>query len=888
MTGSTVEADPIAGKHIEEVSALVRAHGLIALAMVAYVALLGLAVAAKFVWPDWLGGEGWLTLGRLRPAHTQGIFFGWLGNAFLAFFYHAVPRLAGRPVTSRALGWGLFVVWNFLLTIPGWAMLHAGLGQPLEWAEFPRSLDFVAVLAFGLAAVQFVLPFLRAGLADLYVSGWYILGGLTFTLFAYAVGNFAPEAVPGARGATYSGLWIHDAVGLYVTPFAVAIAYIVIPVTTGRPIYSHFLSMLGFWLLFLIYPLNGTHHYVFSSIPMEAQKGAIVASVYLGLDVILVVSNLLLSLRASAAAVGRDPALRFVWLSIVLYLVVSLQGSMQALMPVNRFVHFSDWVIGHSHLAMIGFASFAAIGGLFFAWQRTPGIRFNKRAADWAFWFLTIGLALMVLDLTAAGLVQGGLWESDTAWGESVNASAVFWQARLLSGLVLFAGFLLLPVALLSGPVAQAMGATSGDSFRVPAHVRTAQDPEAAAEPHGLAWLRSAYVLTGVAGFGMFLFSFVVLAVWPNRELEMEIANTKPVHLPEPSLAELRGRALYIREGCINCHSQLVRATEADVRRFGFVSQAWEGENDTPQLWGTRRVGPDLSREAGKKSRDWQLAHLWNPRHVVPWSNMPPYPWLFDGSATKPTGEARDLVAYLESLGRDAQLAGLGTPAPISTTNAEEEKRLGMFCDCAIARTRGPAPVFAAGTAPGEQARLALRGAREFTEHCAGCHGASGRGDGPAAPSLLPLPRDLTSARFSEKAVSQALWHGVRGSSMPSFADLSVGELRGLVAYVQSLGPPDRESVTPTEPERVAALFRHNCASCHGNDGRGNERTATTLAPAPTDLTLVQPTVAYAEAAVAHGVPGTAMPAWKSKITEADRVALVRYVRSLYPPEGGR
>ena len=103
------------------------------------------------------------------------------------------------------------------------------------------------------------------------MSSWYIIGGLVFTLLAYPMGNIVPEIVPGAQGAAFSGLWIHDAVGLFVTPLAVAILYFVIPAASARPIYSHFLSMLGFWLLFLVYPLNGTHHYVYSVIPMEAQ-----------------------------------------------------------------------------------------------------------------------------------------------------------------------------------------------------------------------------------------------------------------------------------------------------------------------------------------------------------------------------------------------------------------------------------------------------------------------------------------------------------------------------------------------------------------------------------------------------------------------------------------
>ena len=317
---------------------LIRAHVFASLVTLVISVLFGITVATKFTFPEFLGGHGWSTWGRLRYNHTQGIFFGWLGNAFLAFFYYAVPRLANRPVLSRKLGWLLFFIWNFAVVLPGWVLVAAGFSQPLEWAEFPLVVDVFVVLAFVLMVFEFVLPILRARLSDLYVSGWYIIGGIIFTMLAYPVGNFVPELVPGARGAAFSGLWIHDAVGLFVTPFALAIAYYVIPATTRRPIFSHFLSMVGFWLLFFIYPLNGTHHYVYSAIPMSAQKGAIIASAYLGMDVILVVTNLLLSLRGNSGTASKDVPLRFVWFGVVAYLVVSLQGSVQALMPINRFI----------------------------------------------------------------------------------------------------------------------------------------------------------------------------------------------------------------------------------------------------------------------------------------------------------------------------------------------------------------------------------------------------------------------------------------------------------------------------------------------------------------------------------------------------------------------
>jgi cytochrome c oxidase cbb3-type subunit I/II len=864
---------------------LIRAHGLAALAMVVYSALLGLAVALKFHWPEFLGDTPVLTWGRLRYGHTQGIFFGWLGNAFLAFFYHAVPRLAGRPVTSRALGWLLFFVWSCLVVIPGWVLVQAGFSQPLEWAEFPISVDGFVVLAFVLMALQFGLPLFRRGVSDLYVSAWYILGGTVFTLFAYPVGNFVPELVPGARGATYSGLWIHDAVGLYATPFAVAVFYFVIPTVTGRPIYSHFLSMLTFWMLFFIYPLNGTHHYIFSSIPMEAQLGAIVASIYLGMDVTLNVTNLLLSLRGSAPVVVRDVPLRFVWVSIVAYLVVSLQGSVQSLMPVNRFVHFTDWVIGHSHFAMIGFASFAAVGGLLHAWKRTPGLRYNASAANWTFWLLAVGLFLMVTDLTAAGLVQGQLWQTEAPWIDSVTASQPYWLSRSLTGLVVLAGFGGLCLAMLTGPVGATVPAVAGESEAQQSE--QVLDEIAPSHRRALSWLRNAYVLTGVAGFGFFLFSFVVLAVWPNQALEQQIASSRPPGLPQLTEAEVHGREIYGREGCVNCHSQLVRATVDDVRRFGPASEAWETEKEFPQLWGTRRIGPDLARESGKRPRDWHLTHLWNPRWVVPASNMPPHPWLFDGSPLKPTQEALDLVAYLDSLGRDARLSGTLEGSPARKMDPAEEERMGIFCDCAIPRTPGPVVLLSTDLSPAERARYQLRGAAVFSRHCAGCHGAGGQGDGPAASSLLPAPRDLARVHFSEQALSRALWQGVPGSSMPDWHELSTNDLRALAAYVLSLEAKPTSAtrsslLTDAEQTEAGKLYTISCARCHGPQGRGDGIGAGALAPRPTDFGQVRPNLAYAEEVLARGVPGTAMPPWEGRLDDQQRRLLARYVRSLY------
>src|SRR5216684_1100250 len=874
---------------------LIRAHVFASLVTLVISVLFGILVATKFTFPEFVGGHGWLTWGRLRYNHTQGIFFGWLGNAFLAFFYYAVPRLANRPVLSRKLGWFLFCIWNFAVVLPGWVLVAAGFSQPLEWAEFPLVVDAFVVLAFILMVFEFVLPFLKARPSDLYVSAWYIIGGIIFTMLAYQVGNLVAELVHGAGGAAFRGLWIHEAVGLYVTPFAVAIAYYVIPATTRRAIFSHFLSMVGFWLLFFIYPLNGTHHYVYSAIPMAAQKGAIVASAYLGMDVILVVTNLLLSLRGNSGTASKDVPLRFVWFGVVSYLVVGLQGSVQALMPVNRVIHFTDWVIGHSHLAMIGFASFCALGGIAHLWQRIPGTRYNERMMNWSFWLLAVGLTLMVTDLTIAGLVEAQVWQSSAPWIDSVRAVGSYWLVRTFSGLPILAGFLLFWISIVTGPKLSEATASATNRVAPENNVSFDEVPEVSHELLPTGWLSYAHVVAFGAGVGFFALSFLVLAILPGKELADQIKRVAPVTMPTLTASEQRGRIIYGREGCAYCHTQQIRFLAADVRRFGAPTEAWETKYDYPQLWGTRRIGPDLSREFNLHPRDWQLTHLYNPRLVVRDSVMPPYPWLFGGSPGEPTQEGLDVLAYLRTLGRARELSGfdrqtLASSVQLETPDmamASEPSARATPPAVPIAMVGGyslSAPVLHPALDPADLQEEVSRGGMLFAANCASCHGSAGRGDGNASASLLPKPANLTAARFSDERLSSVLWNGVAGSAMPPWRQLPTEDLRALVAYIHSLHVP---SAAPSTQETTSlnegkSLFAANCASCHGDTGAGDGPAAGALAPSPTNFQLKEPTEERAWEVLENGVPGTAMPPWQTQLSADQRHALVGFVRSLY------
>lgn len=835
---------------------LIRAHTHAAFAGLFLSALFGLMVSVKFNAPSFLTGHGWDTWGRLRYDHTQGILYAWLGNAFIAFLYYAVPLLTGRPITSRKLGWYLFGIFNFIAVLGGWTLVLAGHSQPLEWAEFPLEIASVIEFTFLLLIVQFGIPFFKTKGSELYVAGWYLLGAIIFTTLAYPVGNLLPHLLPGAMGAAFSGLWIHDAVGLFVTPLAVAIAYFVIPAVTRKPIYSHFYSMIGFWLLFLVYPLNGMHHYVYSSLPMSAQHASEIASIYQGIDVIIVVANLLLSINiASDNSIIRDIPLRFVWTSVVLYLVVSIQGSVQAVMAFNSYVHFTDWVIGHSHLAMIGFASFAAMGGLAHMDQARPGSRLSRRALAWAYWLLVIGLGLMVVDLTGAGLVQATMWRQHVPWIDSVRASMPYWAFRSVDGGLLIVGFVLFAVSFFVG---RPEGMESAVSVAQP------QGQTAAARKTDR-WISTAYGIAFGAGLAFFVVSFLALGVIPAISVHDKIAANTPagVHMGLTA-QEKQGEMIYARNGCAYCHTEQVRFTPADEWRFGPPTEAWETQTEYPQMWGTRRVGPDLARESGRRPRDWQLVHLYDPRYTVPDSVMPAYPWLFEGSIARPSNDARALVAYLDTLGRPALEAAQS------------------------AATEGVSYVPTISLEPKDSDE----GRAVFVANCSGCHGMDGQAHTPGGQALRPVAMNLVDFEFTPQDLIKALENGVPGTAMPAWSDLPGDQFRAVAEYVLSLSrtpdlrPEEMWALKPVEMEAGERIFAVHCIRCHGEQGAGNGPEADKYQPRPADFRHLLVSFRGTEDVMHHGVPGSGMQAYPL-LSPQEIQALTYYLRSFYqgPPE---
>jgi cytochrome c oxidase cbb3-type subunit II len=401
--------------------------------------------------------------------------------------------------------------------------------------------------------------------------------------------------------------------------------------------------------------------------------------------------------------------------------------------------------------------------------------------------------------------------------------------------------------------------------------------------------LRMAYMAASIAGIAFFVMSVVLLGVWPGRVLERQVRAMSPERPLGLTVSEERGRVIYGREGCAYCHTQQVRYVHADMRRFGAPTLAWETRFDVPHLWGTRRIGPDLARAGSVRTDDWHFTHLFAPRSVVADSVMPSYAWLFEGAPDRPAQGARDLVAYLQSLGRARELAG-----------PEGDVRARQRCDCpgdsmvamalvsplnaSPARTRRSGSAVPALSGSIDEARGHLL----YTENCASCHGQRGAGDGPGAASLVPAPTDLSAHEYTTARLADALWNGVAGTAMQGWRDYPAADLAAIARVVQRFHARQDTAVPDSLVAIGERVYAANCVQCHGQDGRGEGSAAAELTIAPTNFQTQRPTMDRSLRALREGVRGTRMASWTGRLSEPEIVAVAAYVRSFFEADGGR
>jgi len=480
--------------------------------------------------------------------------------------------------------------------------------------------------------------------------------------------------------------------------------------------------------------------------------------------------------------------------------------------------------------------------------------------------------------------VQGQLWQQAEPWLASVQASRPYWWLRSLSAIPVTAGFVLLGVGLLTGQ-RDAARATLHASHPATTPATAALNPKAAGTAGSVEHKNSlsmAYLVTGVAGIGFFVLSMLLLGVWPGKTLDAQIAATAPPAMLQLTPAEQRGRQIYAREGCAYCHTQQIRYLEADIRRFGAPTLAWETRFDSPHLWGTRRIGPDLSRTSGTRSSDWHYAHLFAPRSVVPLSIMPSYAALFDGTPLRPLQEARDLLAYLESLGRARQLAWPEGDAHALTAAGDDHMAHMAFT--APALNMHPAQAGTTAAPPDLTAVVpAGNGQQLWLDNCASCHGSDGSGNGPAAAWLTPKPANLIEHTYTRRYLTAVLWNGVAGTAMPAWREQTPATLAALVAVVGGFSADSDTAATDAASLAQGQLvYETHCIQCHGSEGGGDGFAAAEFSMAAVDFRVQRPSQAQAMAALVSGVAGTPMAPWTARLDSADMLAVTAYLRSFY------
>lgn len=382
-----------------------------------------------------------LAPGRMRFVHTNLAGYGMLVNALLAGTLWAIPRLTGRPI-QPTFGWIVFWFYQALVVLSGAALVTGG-AQGVEWGETPVFLDPLISVAFLLILLLLLPPIIGASRrGPLYVSLWYFTAAGVWTVMNYVMGNFLPEyVVAGTAGAAINGVFIHDFVGLLVTPLGWGLMFYFVPVILKKPIWSHSLSLAGFWGLAFFYPMNGVHHFLWSPIPMYVQSGVVVATIAVELVVTTVLVNFMMTLRGRWDMLRSNLPIRWFYTGAVNYWITCAQCAVQVLLSVQRVIHFSDWVVGHAHLVMFGVFGFWVIGFITELWPKLVGRPWHNPALNyWTYWLSTIGVAVMFLDLVAAGLVQGYLWGGLSTWEDSLIASAPFWWTRTASGALIIFG----------------------------------------------------------------------------------------------------------------------------------------------------------------------------------------------------------------------------------------------------------------------------------------------------------------------------------------------------------------------------------------------------------------------------------------------------------------
>jgi cytochrome c oxidase cbb3-type subunit I len=407
----------------------------------------GLLGATALIAPDITANLGGIVFGRVRPTHVNLVLFGFVTPGLLGAAFYYLPLLLRTRLYSERLGVATAMLWNAAL-VALVATLALGLTQGREYAEMIWPIDMGIVLVFGLVFINFILTVRRRKEKVLYVSVWYVLAGVILTACTYALGNvvWRPDsgALAGIPDAILLWFYGHNVFGLLLTPLSAGVAYYVIPRATNNPLYSHTLSLLGFWALIVVYTHIGTHHLLQVPVPTWLKVVAVVDSIAMVIPVMAFLINIWYTAKGKLGEIHADIGAKFVFTGTIMYFFVSIQGSMMALPDVQRVTHFNNWVVAHAHVGVLGFAGMIALGGLYYVVPRIAGRPLYSRfLADFQYWMILIGAVGFTVVLTIAGLIQGNAWLNGETVYRILPELHVYFVVRAALGVMIFCSALL-------------------------------------------------------------------------------------------------------------------------------------------------------------------------------------------------------------------------------------------------------------------------------------------------------------------------------------------------------------------------------------------------------------------------------------------------------------
>lgn len=403
--------------------------------------LVGQYVGMKFVWPD-MDHIAWLSFGRLRPVHTNTVFWGWASMAMIGLGYFVIARTSNTTIHSYRwawVGWWMLNVSVLLGNIFLMMGINNGGG---EYREYIWPVTLIFALGLVITFFNYYKTVANRKISEIYISNWYILAGLIWTIVLVTIG-YLPFYQDGLGETVIQGYYMHQGVGMWFMTFTLGLTYYYLPSSLNKPIYSYSLGVLAFWTQMLFYTMIGTHHFVFSPLPWWLQTVAIVFSAGMFIPVVAGTTNFLMTMKGSWNQISKSYILPFFLVGVIFYFVGSTQGSFQAFRFTNFVWHFTDFNVAHSHMTMYGIISFLLWASIYAILPKITGREPKQLFVGIHFWMAFIGLFAYMISMMAGGTLKGLSWIEGKYFIESVTLMKPYWVWRAIGGSLMFISHLI-------------------------------------------------------------------------------------------------------------------------------------------------------------------------------------------------------------------------------------------------------------------------------------------------------------------------------------------------------------------------------------------------------------------------------------------------------------